>query len=90
MNFSVICGSSIELQRRGDQRSSIHRGGSAPVFLLEPPTKYYFSNSTGGILNCAGTTGGVGGHVSTVEVSWTTSDQRPVHSVSTVQENINI
>ena len=66
------------------QRNSFSRGFLTPVFLLEPPTKYHFSNNTGGVLNCAGTSGGSGRHGTPVEVSWTTNDHRPVHPVITL------
>ena len=75
----------MNYQEKTVQRSSNFRRGSTPVFLLEPPTKYHFSNNTGGVLDCAGTSGN---HGSSLEVSWTTSDYRPVHPVSIFLYNI--
>ena len=62
--------------KQGGHHHSI--SGRSPEFTLQPPVRLHFSNSTGGVLNCAGTSGAATPGV----VTWTTGDGRPVQPVS--------
>ncbi|RWS21782.1 hypothetical protein B4U80_04154, partial [Leptotrombidium deliense] len=48
---------------------------SGPVFVVEPPNKIHFSNSTGAIISCVGKGNPV------AKISWELADGSEVHDI---------